>query len=437
MTLWIILTIMTSAAAVLLSAPFIRRFDQPQAESAGDIEVYRDQLKEVEREQQQRLIDDVQAETARLEIKKRALAADKLTQPIMPNLSGGERNFAMICVIGIVVLGSVGLYAATGNPDLPSTKSSGAARQMSMSFTRGPATPASPVAAMQTFVSENQGLPRPQPGLPPVDEMVRRLAARLLQNPKDIQGWRTLGWSYLNLGRFSEASEAYAKAIELSPGDTEIRSARIEALVRSANGVVTTDAKNAIEDTLKIDPKNAHARFFGGLAKEQEGEKTAALKIWLEVLRDADPNEAWVVDLKNKIGELEPDLGKDAAARPAGPKPAIAGGSPETSRAAGGSPTPPVIERGPSPQDVQAAEAMEPADRSAMIRGMVDRLANRLEKSPHDADGWIKLIQSRMVLGETELARQALARGIEAFTDDTQQRDRIVTAAQKLGLSQQ
>jgi cytochrome c-type biogenesis protein CcmH len=65
------------------------------------------------------------------------------------------------------------------------------------------------------------------------------------------------------------------------------------------------------------------------------------------------------------------------------------------------------------------------------------RIANRLEKSPRDADGWIKLIQSRMVLGETDLAKQALARGIEAFTDDTQQRERIVTAAQKLGLSQQ
>jgi cytochrome c-type biogenesis protein CcmH len=436
MTLWIILTIMTSAAAVLLSAPFIRRFDQPQAESAGNIEVYRDQLKEVDSEQQQGLVDDVQAETARLEIKKRALAADKMEQPVMPNLSGGERSFAMICVTGIVVLGSVGLYAATGNPDLPSTKSSGAIQQVSTSFIRDPATPASPVAAMQTFVSKNQGQPQPQPDLPPVDEMIRRLAARLLQNPKDVQGWRTLGWSYLNLGRFSEASEAYAKAIELSPGDSEIRSARIEALVRSANGVVTTDAKNAIEDTLKIDPKNAHARFFRGLAKEQEGEKTAALTDWLEVLRDADPNEVWVLDLKNKIGELERDLGKDAAARPAGPRPAIAGGSPETSRAAGGSPTPPVIERGPSPQDVQAAEAMEPADRSAMIRDMVDRLANRLEKSPRDVDGWIKLIQSRMVLGETELARQALARGIEAFTDDTQQRDQIVTAAEKLGLSQ-
>ena len=65
MTLWIILTIMTSAAAVLLSAPFIRRLEQPQAESAGDIEVYRDQLKEVESDQRQGLIDDAQAQAAR------------------------------------------------------------------------------------------------------------------------------------------------------------------------------------------------------------------------------------------------------------------------------------------------------------------------------------------------------------------------------------
>jgi cytochrome c-type biogenesis protein CcmH len=96
----------------------------------------------------------------------------------------------------------------------------------------------------------------------------------------------------------------------------------------------------------------------------------------------------------------------------------------------------PTIEKGPSPQEVQSAEAMPPAERSAMIQGMVDRLASRLEKSPRDADGWIKLIQSRMVLGETELAKQALARGTEAFTDDTQQRDRIIAAAQQLGLNQ-
>jgi cytochrome c-type biogenesis protein CcmH len=69
-------------------------------------------------------------------------------------------------------------------------------------------------------------------------------------------------------------------------------------------------------------------------------------------------------------------------------------------------------EKGPSPQDVQAADAMPPADRTAMIRGMVDGLASCLERSPSDADGWIRLIRSRVVLGKVSLARQALDRGL-------------------------
>ncbi len=440
MTLWIILTIMTSAAAVVLSAPFIRRFDRLQAVSSGDIEVYRDQLKEIEGEQQQGLIDDVQAETARLEIKKRALAAAELERSVAPALSVGERKFAIVCVTGIVVLGSVGLYAATGNPDLPSMRGVGAAQQASAPFPRDSSSPASLAAAMQSVVSENQGQPQSQTSLPPVEEMIRRLAARLQQNPKDGPGWRTLGWSYLNIGRFAEASEAYAKAIELNPNDVEVRGARIETLVRSADGVVTADARNAIEDTLRIDPRNGLARFFKGLSKEQEGDKASALTDWLEVLRDADPGKSWVPDLKNRISALERDLGTDTAVRPTAPKPAIAGGPLETLRAPAGSPMAPpmapVTEKGPSQQDVQAAEAMAPADRSAMIRAMVDRLANRLEKSPRDADGWIKLVQSRVVLGETELAKQALAHGVEAFAGDAQQRDRIIAAAQQLGLNQ-
>jgi cytochrome c-type biogenesis protein CcmH len=79
---------------------------------------------------------------------------------------------------------------------------------------------------------------------------------------------------------------------------------------------------------------------------------------------------------------------------------------------------------------------MAPADRTAMIRGMVEGLAGRLERSPRDADGWIRLIRSRIVLGESELAKQALARGLAAFADDMPEYDRIAAAAQQLGVAQ-
>src|SRR5258707_1592029 len=123
MTLWLILTIMT-AAAIWASVPLIRRFDRSQAESVSDIKIYRDQLQEVEHELRQGLIDDTQAEMVRVEIKRRILAADSSQRAVTPRLAGGERNFAVICIAGIVVLGSVGLYAVTGNPELASWRAS-------------------------------------------------------------------------------------------------------------------------------------------------------------------------------------------------------------------------------------------------------------------------------------------------------------------------
>jgi cytochrome c-type biogenesis protein CcmH len=434
MTLWLVLTIMISGAAVLVSAPFIRRLDRPQPGLVGDMEVYRDQLKEVENELRQGMIDDPQAETARVEIKRRALAADRMEQPALPKLSQDERNFAVMGVAGIVVLGSVGLYAATGNPDLPSMRGSGAAPRATSAFAREPSTVASFAAATQSLTDEDQGQTRLQTGLPPVDEMIRRLAARLVQNPNDVAGWRTLGWSYASIGHFSEAAEAYAKAIELSPGAAEIRSARIEVLVKSADGTVTAEARNAIEETLRVNPKEARARFFKGLAKEQDGDKASALAQWTELLKDVDSDEAWVADLKSRVGELERDLGIDAAP-PVVSRPGTTGGLLEALRTSRAPQMSRAIEKGPSQEDVRAAESMPAGDRANMIQGMVDGLASRLERSPRDADGWIKLLRSRVVLGETELARRALARGLDVFADDKQQRDRIVAAAQQLGLS--
>jgi cytochrome c-type biogenesis protein CcmH len=356
-----------------------------------------------------------------------------MEQPALPNLSQGERNFAVMGVTGIVILGSVGLYAVTGNPDLPSMRGSGAPRPAS-AFAREIPALESVTAASQPFTDGEQRQARLQTGLPPVDEMIRRLAARLLQNPKDVAGWRTLGWSYASIGHFSEAAEAYAKAIELSPGESEIRSARIEVLIKSADGIVTADARNAIEEALAADPKDARARFFKGLAKEQDGDRTSAHAEWTELLKEVNSGEPWVADLKDKIGELDRDMGGDAV-RPSALNPRPAGELLEALRTSKAPQTSRAIERGPREEDVRAAEAMPPGDRAAMIQGMVAGLADRLEQSPRDAEGWIKLIRSRIVLGEIELAKRALARGLEVFADDKQQRDRIAAAAQQLGLS--
>jgi cytochrome c-type biogenesis protein CcmH len=438
MILWLILTIMTSAAAVWLSAPLIRRFDRLRADAAGDIEVYRDQLQEVSRELRDGLLDEAQAETARIEIKRRILAADRAQGADLPGLSGQERSVALIAATAIVVLGSTILYAVTGSPDLAAVRSPPAAAPL---FAGAAAAGASPAPA--AFPPQHPPLEGAaatdvaaggDAGLPTVEEMTRRLAARLARNPGDTEGWRTLGWSYLNIGRFDEAAAAYSKAIERDPGNTEFRDGLIEALVGAAGGVVTSEARAAIAQTLKHDPKDARARYFAGLASEQDGDKAAALATWTELMNDAGAGVggSLAADLKSRVSDLRRDIGEGAGAD--GPKAAAAGG--EAGALSGATAAPGAAGRGPSPQQVEAAAAMAPADRAAMIHGMVDGLASRLERSPHDADGWIRLIRARVVLGEGDLAKQALARALAVFADDASGRDKIAAAAQELGVGQ-
>jgi cytochrome c-type biogenesis protein CcmH len=432
MAMWLVQTIATSAIAVFLCLLLVRRLERPRMEVPDAIEAWLDQLTKIERDLRQGLIDDAAADAARLEVKKRALESGREPR-LVPKLPTGGLEFALVCAAGIVVAAAAGFYATTTGGDASTMSVPTAGQKALASFAEDAPAVKRLAAVTQGAGSESWWQPQSQqqPGLPSVEEMIQRLAARLEKNPKDGEGWRTLGWSYLNLGRFSEASGAYARAIELNPGDTELKTSRIDAVIRSSEGRVTTDAGNAIEDVLKVDPQNARALFFKGLAKAQTGDKASALADWVGLLKNVKPEEPWLPELKSRISELERDLGVDAPTL-AAPKPAMSRDVAAASKNESGTP----IEKGPNAQDLQSAKAMSPADRSAMIRDMVDGLARRLEQSPRDADGWIKLIRSRIVLGEIEQARRAFSRSIEVFTDEPQQRDRIVAAARQLGLNE-
>ena len=180
--------------------------------------------------------------------------------------------------------------------------------------------------------------------MPEVDIMIERLAARLASAPDDVQGWRMLGWSYLNTGHFQEAVAAYAKAVELDPSSAEIKRAYEDAKAKAADG-------SGLEQ----------------VAAAQGG--------------------------SGRLGDSE-----------------------TTSKATDGSDKSVIHEN------------------DASIRAMVDGLADRLETSPRDVDGWISLVRSRVVLGETEAAAAASSRALDIFKDDAQASAAITAAAIELGL---
>jgi cytochrome c-type biogenesis protein CcmH len=430
--LWFILTLMTCAAAIWVAAPFLQSAPASDDGHDADANVYRDQLAEVDREQRDGLIGPEQAEAARLEIKRRLLALDRSTLPAIRRLSAIERTFFGRGLALASAATAMGLYLTHGNPDIPAQP---------RTATVIPATPGGGVAPpfASGVPTSAGGVAAGAPTLGGVDEMIERLAARLTKSASDADGWRMLGWSYFGTERFTEASQAYAKAIELSPKVGALRTSMGEALVRAADGRVVPNAAASFEEALKLDAKDPRARFFLGLAKQQAGNKAAALKDWLAVLTDAGPSDDWLPDLKGRIQVLAQELGQDVSAAvgqtaaAAAPAPAAAGvlgklnAAAQAEQGSGAA-------RGPTPSDIKAAEALPASDRNAMIQGMVDGLQKRLDASPRDAEGWVKLIRSRMVLGETAKAKTALDRALKTFADAPAELNQIADTAAELGL---
>ena len=89
---------------------------------------------------------------------------------------------------------------------------------------------------------------------------------------------------------------------------------------------------------------------------------------------------------------------------------------------------------GSNAEKIAKSEAMSPHDRDASIRSMVDGLASRLESSPRDVEGWTRLMRSRVVLGEKEVAAAAFRKALDVFKDDSAASGEITAIATELGL---
>jgi cytochrome c-type biogenesis protein CcmH len=247
-----------------------------------------------------------------------------------------------------------------------------------------------------------------------LDTAVTQLEARLAKDPNDADGWRLLERSYTVLGQTDKAADAarHAAALGAKSGDAASSSEAAEELVTAAGGTVTPEARRLFEAALAADPGDPRARFFVGLAQAQAGQGDDALTRWLALEADSPPDAPWRDGLHANIERLATEMGLsgDALAQrrakfaTASPAPAAA---PAEATPVAGAP-------GPTASDVAAAAGMAPEDRSAMIKSMVQRLADRLEHEPGDVDGWLRLGRAYDVLGDKENSLDAYRRASQA-----------------------
>lgn len=243
---------------------------------------------------------------------------------------------------------------------------------------------------------------RPVAATPPPDGqlpgLIVQLEAKMRRSPGDPKGWALLGWSYMQTRRYADAADAYGRAAALDPANPDNNSAQGEALVQASGGQVTGAAAAVFKAALAVDPGDPRARFFLATAKDQHGDHAGAMTDWIALLNSAPAGAPWTSDVRGVVQRLAAARGEDISKR------------------------------------LRIAAAALPGDQSAMIRTMVDGLAARLRTDPRHADGWVRLMRARMVLGEPSAATAAYHDGVQAFADAPAQQAAITAAARQLAV---
>jgi cytochrome c-type biogenesis protein CcmH len=372
MILWVIFAVMTAAAILAVLWP-LGRVPRP-ARGGSDFLVYKDQLKEIDRDSASGLIGEAEAEAARLEVSRRLLAAAE-PPPSAARAARGQRpdrrRMAAAAALVVLIVGPVGLYVALGSPNIPGEPA----------FAR---------------VNTSQGRES-------IASLVSQVEAHLARNPNDGAGWEVLAPVYARLGRLDDAVAARKKALVLN-GATAAREADLgEAETAAANGVVTAEAKAAFERAVARDAHEAKARYYLGLAAEQDGKSDDAAAIWRSLLAEAPAGAQWVGFVRDALGRIS--------------------NAPVA-----------IAEPGPNAGDIAAAAAMTDDQRHDMVRNMVARLADRLRADGADVDGWVRLVRAYVVLGDRDKAKSAAADAKRALAQRPDDIKRIDDLVKGLGL---
>ena len=257
----------------------------------------------------------------------------------------------------------------------------------------------------------------------PVDEraMIAELEARVKAQPNDAEGWRMLGWSFFQTGKFAESATAYARATKLVPGKSDYWSSLGEALVMAGGGSVPNDAKAAFDKAVAIDPKDPRARYFLGVAKDMAGDHKGAIDDWFALLKDTPAGAPWEADVRRTIEAVGKKDKIEVASRLSALRPAAPGGGPAAATITA-----------PASDQVRAASQLPSGQQEAMIAGMVDRLAAKLKANPRNVEGWIMLMRSYATLGRGSDAAAAYRSAVAANPDAKAELD---GAAKTLGVA--
>lgn len=379
MAFWIITALIALVTFLVLAAALLR--GHAHSEGPSDVEIYRDQLRDLERDVARGTLDAGEAERARIEISRRLLEADRRAQATHGDTTAprwATLSAALLAAL-LIIGGGFWFYHGLGAnrigqiyPDMGLKARKEAAEEL-----------------RRTRPSQDEAeadlAPWPGPG-PEFDQeyldMIVKLRTAMEQRPDELEGQLLLVTHEAQLGNFVAARKAMQAAIALKgdAADDDDYARLADLLVLAADGYVSPQAEQALNAALARNERNPVAMFYTGLLDAQIGRPDKAFTIWRTLLEQSPADAPWMPPVRQQIGQLAALAGVDYT------------------------PPAPVALPGPSAADMANAADMSDEERQQMIEGMVTRLSERLATEGGNASEWARLIGALGVLGQKDRA---------------------------------
>ncbi|MGQ0653927.1 MAG: c-type cytochrome biogenesis protein CcmI [Betaproteobacteria bacterium] len=279
---WLCAAALAVVALIVLLRPFLRRREGGDGVSreAANVSIYRDQLRELEADLAAGTLAQADYERSRREIEARVL--QDVPAAASAAVRGG-RGAALAVGIALPLLGAA-LYLAVG---MPGSMGTGTAEHFTVA--------------------------------------VGRLAAHLRENPDDGEGWKLLGRSYVALGRFNDAVEAYTRATARFPRDAQLLADFADAFAMARGRTLGGEPEKLILRALELDPENLKALALAGTVAFDRGDYAGAAAYWKRMAPLVPPGSEDARTVAANVAEAQRLAGENtAASSPSGIKGKVA-----------------------------------------------------------------------------------------------------------------
>ena len=411
MLFWIISAALALLIAALFALALLTRRAEAEHPAAYDLRIYRDQLKEVERDLARGVINEADAERIRTEVGRRVLAAD--AQLAIADVSSQQPRALTIVIAATIALiltgGGVAIYTQLGTPglgDLPHKARLQASQELYSSR-----------SSHEAFLARLpvRNAPQQEAGYL---ELVERLREAVASRPDELQGQQFLAQSEARLGNYAAARAAQSAVIRLK-GEAVGASDFVtmaQMYITEADGYVSPEAEAALRRALRADRTDPVARYFLGQMWLQNDRPDRAFGLWSQLLNEGPEEAPWIAPIRQSIDDIAWLAGVDYT-------------QPAPSEMATDMP-------GPTVQDIENAGEMTPEERQEMVQSMVQRLNDRLATEGGTPEEWARLISAYGSLGDEGRARAIWLEAQQRFADTPDALETVRRGAARAGVDQ-